>query len=863
MAQEVFISHSVKDKAVADALCSRLEGDGVRCWMAPRDILPGLEWGEAIIKGINSTRIFVLIFSSNANSSKQIIREVERAVNRGMVLVPFRVEDVPPSEALEYYISTPHWLDAHTPPLEPHLERLSQTVATLLGRDAPQPAPSPVPESPRPEPRAAPPPPPSPAAPAAAAAASITLLPLPGDLEVGDVFTAAARVRTADGVLIPGGGVAWASSAPGVAKVDAAGQVACLAPGAARLSASAGGVRAEAELQVLAPRVTEVSLIVPSAGLRPGDRMQLEAVLRDRRGLPVVGSVQWASSAPAVATVSPAGLLAAVAPGTAVVTVRCGDAAARAALTVGAALPAEVRISAFPGTVTAGGRFTLAASVSDARGEPIPGARVAWSSSDRRVAAVGDGGEVEARAPGQAVITAACGDRTASARVRVVPVPLASIGFEAPPARLREGRRHRLRAYAVDVRGGRAQPAFAWESSDPAVLSVAADGLATAGKPGRAVVTARAEGVAGRLELEVAAAGPAPAAVYARELRGLVSRVPRWGWAVPPASAAVIALWIAWPSGGEEQGLVDFMEAAEDSASAVAGPAEAPAVDPQKGGEADAEPREGAVQLQVAVAGVLRVGETVRARATARGPDGDALEVRPAWSSSDTDVLRVSSSTGRVEAVGVGAATLTARVGGASRSVRVRVERADAERSDFDDLVAAGLELPATPAGPAEKVDARPSPPSQSSPSPPPPGSVQQPASPPPPAPRPTVDDAAGLEAVRSTMQACAGAVRGRSVAGLEAVYRPVTATDRRNLTQLTRLMRAGERDLRVVGETGLSEAMSQDGGASGVFSLRLQWRNSFGGSGSSWVQFRVSASHDGERWGSTSCRIVGTPDLG
>jgi hypothetical protein len=134
MGYDVFISHSMRNKAIADALCDRLESTGMRCWMAPRDILPGLEWGEAIIDGIKQSRIFLLVFSSHANTSKQVLREVERAASRNMVLLPVRVEDVEPSAALEYYISTPQWLDAITPPLERHLERVVQIVGTLLER---------------------------------------------------------------------------------------------------------------------------------------------------------------------------------------------------------------------------------------------------------------------------------------------------------------------------------------------------------------------------------------------------------------------------------------------------------------------------------------------------------------------------------------------------------------------------------------------------------------------------------------------------------------------------------------------------------------------------------------------------------
>ena len=83
MAHDVFVSHSVKDKVVADAVVARLEAKSVTCWVAPRDVVPGADWGESIINAIESSRIMILIFSKNANQSSQIKREVERAVNKG------------------------------------------------------------------------------------------------------------------------------------------------------------------------------------------------------------------------------------------------------------------------------------------------------------------------------------------------------------------------------------------------------------------------------------------------------------------------------------------------------------------------------------------------------------------------------------------------------------------------------------------------------------------------------------------------------------------------------------------------------------------------------------------------------------
>lgn len=133
MGHDVFISYSNRDKSVAEVACARLEQGGHSCWIAPRDILSGVEWGKAIVDGIRNARVFVLIFSAHANRSPQVNREVERAVSNGLPVIPFRIEDVAPSDSLEYFISNQHWLDAMTPPLHQHLSHLADVVVRLLG----------------------------------------------------------------------------------------------------------------------------------------------------------------------------------------------------------------------------------------------------------------------------------------------------------------------------------------------------------------------------------------------------------------------------------------------------------------------------------------------------------------------------------------------------------------------------------------------------------------------------------------------------------------------------------------------------------------------------------------------------------
>jgi TIR domain len=132
---DVFLSYSSKDKNRADAACAVLERHRVRCWMAPRDITPGEAWGDSIIKGINGSRMMVLIFSGHANASPQVRREVERAGSRGMNILAFRVEDVRPKGAMELVLGDRHWLDAFGPQVEQQLEKLAKSVKTLLAND--------------------------------------------------------------------------------------------------------------------------------------------------------------------------------------------------------------------------------------------------------------------------------------------------------------------------------------------------------------------------------------------------------------------------------------------------------------------------------------------------------------------------------------------------------------------------------------------------------------------------------------------------------------------------------------------------------------------------------------------------------
>src|SRR4030042_181714 len=127
MIHDLFISYSYqgeRDKRVAEAICTTLEAANIGCWMAPRDAIPGKGWAESIIKAIEASHIMVLVFSENSNQSLNVMREAEKAVEKNVTIIPFRIDDINPSENLEYPLSSTQWLDAITPPMEKHLDEL-------------------------------------------------------------------------------------------------------------------------------------------------------------------------------------------------------------------------------------------------------------------------------------------------------------------------------------------------------------------------------------------------------------------------------------------------------------------------------------------------------------------------------------------------------------------------------------------------------------------------------------------------------------------------------------------------------------------------------------------------------------------
>jgi hypothetical protein len=134
MSASLFISHATGDAKAAQALCQALEAKGFSCWIASRDIAPGENFQVAIVRAIRSAKMMLLVFTSAANSSEEVAKELALASQNRLTVVPLRVENVAPSETFAYEFATRQWIDFHTD-WGKAVEQLSRFIGGVLSAE--------------------------------------------------------------------------------------------------------------------------------------------------------------------------------------------------------------------------------------------------------------------------------------------------------------------------------------------------------------------------------------------------------------------------------------------------------------------------------------------------------------------------------------------------------------------------------------------------------------------------------------------------------------------------------------------------------------------------------------------------------
>src|SRR3569833_3060564 len=108
----VFISYASADRKEALSVCNAIERRGRTCWISCRDVAPGQNYQEEIVRSLRSARAMVLVFSDAANNSDEIKKELSLASRNHVPVMALRIEDVEPSDAFAYELSTRQWVDA-------------------------------------------------------------------------------------------------------------------------------------------------------------------------------------------------------------------------------------------------------------------------------------------------------------------------------------------------------------------------------------------------------------------------------------------------------------------------------------------------------------------------------------------------------------------------------------------------------------------------------------------------------------------------------------------------------------------------------------------------------------------------------
>jgi hypothetical protein len=130
MRELVFISHASEDAKVANLICGALESRGLQCWLAERDA-PKDAVGASIVRTIRSAQVMALVFTSSSNNSLEIKRELALASQHKLAVIPVRVEDVAPSEALAYELATRQWINLFGD-WEIEIDNLCSRIRTLF-----------------------------------------------------------------------------------------------------------------------------------------------------------------------------------------------------------------------------------------------------------------------------------------------------------------------------------------------------------------------------------------------------------------------------------------------------------------------------------------------------------------------------------------------------------------------------------------------------------------------------------------------------------------------------------------------------------------------------------------------------------
>jgi uncharacterized protein YjdB len=341
--------------------------------------------------------------------------------------------------------------------------------------------------------------------PAGGSVASVVITPSTATVAVGAIVPLTAEVLDAAGQVIPGRKVVWVSSDASIASVSSNGEVTGKKVGEVQIAASAEGKNAIAEITVNPTPVATIRLSPTNRDLLVGQTVQLVAEPLDAGGAVLPGRpVIFTTNNETAVSVSNAGLVTALAPGSAIITATSEGKSAVATVTVSIVPVASVVVTPANNPLVVGQTAQLTAEPRNAQGQPLVGRAILWTTSEPSVASVSSTGLVTAIAPGNATITATSEGKTGTATITVNPIPVASVTVAPPDPNVVIGGTIQLSATPRSSTGQvLTERAVSWGTGAPSIATVASNGTVTGVSVGTAVIFASVEGVIGTATVTV------------------------------------------------------------------------------------------------------------------------------------------------------------------------------------------------------------------------------------------------------------------------------------------------------------------------------------------------------------------------
>ena len=290
--------------------------------------------------------------------------------------------------------------------------------------------------------------------------------------------------------------VTWVSSAPTVATITTVGMVSSLSQGTTHITASLGSHKASTLLTIAPASLTSLTLTPTSAKIAKYTDQQFTATGKFSNGTlqNISSQVTWASSNASIASVSKSGLaVAGSAAGNTVITASMSGQSVSANLTVTNANLESIAVTPADSTIPVGvfRQFVATGTFSDGSTQDIS-AVTTWSSSTTAVAQVSSSGLLSALAVGTATIAAALNGSSGSTDVTVATPQLISVAIQPSNGQVAVSTGLQLIATGTYNDGSTKSitSAVTWSSSANTIVSVNANGFASAESVGTATITA-------------------------------------------------------------------------------------------------------------------------------------------------------------------------------------------------------------------------------------------------------------------------------------------------------------------------------------------------------------------------------------